>query len=58
MPECGKHGLQTLKYLTEENNVLELRNTQNEMAMPFVIYADFECFLEKAEASAGKSNAI
>ena len=58
MPECGTHGLQTLKYPTEDNNFLEFTNTQHEMQMPFVIYADFECFLQKTDEMKGKSTKI
>ena len=33
----------------------EFSNIQNQMAVPFAIYADFECFLGKSDIDAGNS---
>jgi hypothetical protein len=53
MEECGKHGLQSLRYPTPENSTLKFSNTQNEMALPYVIYSDFESYLAPNDSASG-----
>src|SRR6218665_1800992 len=52
--DCGKHGLQNVQYPSPDNNVLTYSNRQNEMALPFSLYADFECFLDSSKKTEGK----
>ena len=55
IPECGTHGVQNVRYPTPGSNTLKFSNIQNQMAVPFAIYADFECFLGKSDIDAGNS---
>ena len=41
---CGKNETTAVKMLTKENNIMKFKNYFKKFPLPFVIYADFECF--------------
>ncbi len=53
--DCGKMGVQKVRYPEPPNTTLTFSNHQNQMEMPFVIYSDFESYLQKNEEEIGKS---
>ena len=44
---CSRHETQQITYPMPGKNVLKFRKIHYQFEVPFVIYADFECFLEK-----------
>ena len=44
-PLCAKHGPQKIKLPDEEHNILQYKDVQKQLKVPFVIYADFESIL-------------
>ena len=44
-----------VEYPSPYNNILTYSNRQNEMALLFSLYADFECFLDSSKKTDGKS---
>lgn len=47
---CNKFECQKVQYPEEgKNDVLEFRDFQKQMRVPFVIYADFECYAKKMD---------
>ena len=41
---CGKNETTAVKMPTKDNNIIEFKNYFKKLSLPFVIYADFECF--------------
>src|SRR6218665_1916922 len=58
MPECGVHGLQKVKYPSPSDNVLRFTKFENSFPLPFVIYSDFECLLEKPAVATAAATQI
>ncbi|XP_033112614.1 uncharacterized protein LOC117113400 [Anneissia japonica] len=53
-PDCKgvNDGITAVQVVDEKNKTLKFKNFQHKAKTPFVIYADFECILEKMSADA------
>lgn len=49
MSEYKKYDEVCTKLPTEEDNIIKFKNFKNKLVVPFSVYADFECCLEKKE---------
>ena len=47
LPMCGKHEPQQIIYPKPGENILKFNKIHYQFQVPFAIYADFECFLQK-----------
>ena len=49
MPECYKNGAQKIEFPKEEDKMIQFKDIEKQMELPFVIYADFECIITQTE---------
>ena len=53
---CGNHDYCHVEMPTKDNNTIKYNYGEKSMKLPFVIYADFKCLLEKISTCINNSN--
>ena len=53
---CENHDYCNVEMPTKDNNIIKYNQGEKSIKLPFVVYADLECFLEKMSTSQNNSN--
>ena len=53
---CENHDYYHLEMPTKDNNIIKYNHGEKSMTVPFIIYADLECLLEKMSTCINNPN--
>ena len=53
---CGNHDYYHVEMPTKDNNIIKYNHGEKSIKLPFVIYADLQCFLEKMSTCINNPN--
>ena len=53
---CANHDYSHVEILTKDNNIIKYNHGEKSMKVPFIIYADLECLLEKMSTCINNPN--